>query len=139
MIKVNTAYPLTKDGNPSNELIQTISEYLSGEKIRPLTDNVIVHSPEKVDFSIDAVLTLYLYADLNTVQELVNNRLNEYKNVMASKLGKDIVPSQIIEILSSIYGVCKVDLQIPQYMALSKRQWANLKNINITYGGRVNE
>jgi len=132
-------YPLTSSGNPSEELIQIITDYLSSDKVRPLTDKVIVYSPEKIDFSVNAILTLYLDADLNTVQTLVNERLTEFKKEMASKLGKDIVPTQIIALLNSIYGVYKVELLSPEYQVLSKNQWANLVSFDIRIGGRVNE
>ena len=132
-------YPLTSSGNPSEELIQIITDYLSSDKVRPLTDKVIVFSPEKIDFSVNAILTLYLDADLNTVQTLVNERLVEFKKEMASKLGKDIVPTQIIALLNSIYGVYKVELLSPEYQVLSKNQWANLVSFDIRIGGRVNE
>lgn len=132
-------YPLVDSGNPSPEIIKIISDYLSDEKVRPLTDKVVVHSPEKINFTITANLILYLNADLNTVQTLVNERLNEYKKEIASQLGKDIVPTQIIAILNSIYGVYKVELLSPAYQVLSKNQWANLESFNITFGGRANE
>lgn len=132
-------YPLTKSGNPTNEMIRIITDYLSADKVRPLTDMVIVHKPEKIDFDIAANLILYIDADSDAVQTMVNEKLNEFKIKMASKLGKDIVPSQIIEILSSVYGVYKVELSAPNYQVLEKHQWANLNNINITIGGRADE
>lgn len=132
-------YPLVESGNPTPEMIQHISNYLSSEKVRPLTDKVVVHSPEKINFSITAILYLYLDADLNTVQTLVNERLNEYKKELATKLGKDIVPTQIIAILNSIYGVYKVDLISPAFQKLATHQWANLENFNITFGDRADE
>ena len=132
-------YPLTATGNPTPEMIQIITDYLSADKVRPLTDRVVVHAPEKIDFTIVANLTLYLDADADAVQKLVNERLNEYKKEMSSKLGKDIVPTQIIAILNSIYGVYKVELLSPAYQVLSNNQWANLQSYNISIGGRANE
>ena len=132
-------YPLTATGNPTPEMIQIITDYLSADKVRPLTDRVVVHAPEKINFSIIANLILYADADSDAVQTLVNERLTEYKNEMSSKLGKDIVPTQIIAILNSIYGVYKVELLSPAYQVLSNNQWANLESFNITIGGRANE
>lgn len=63
-------YPLVTTGNPTDEMIKTISDYLSSDKVRPLTDKVVVHSPEKINFTINAILYLYLDADLNAVQAL---------------------------------------------------------------------
>ena len=132
-------YPLTKDGNPSDELIEIVSNYLSADTVRPLTDKVIVHKPQSIDFTINALVYLYKDADLNTVQELINERLKEYKKEMASKLGKDIVPSQIIALINSIYGVYKVELNSPEYIVLNKDQWANLESFSIDFGGIADE
>lgn len=132
-------YPLTKNGNPTQEIIDIISEYLSDEKVRPLTDKVIVHEPEKIDFTINAKLILYIDSDLDSVQKIVNECLEKYKKEMASKLGKDIVPTQIVALLNSIYGVYKVELQSPEYRVLTKKQWANLESFNITIGGKADE
>ena len=132
-------YPLTQDGNPTQELIETITNYLSTDKVRPLTDNVVVHSPQRVNFQINANIILFQDADLNTVQTLINEKLNEYKTEMMSKLGKDIVPTQIIAILNSIYGVYKVELHDPEYQVLTRDQWAYLESYNITFGGIADE
>ena len=132
-------YPLTDTGNPSEEMIKLISEYLSSDKVRPLTDKVVVHSPEKINFVITAVLHLYMDADAKTVQSLVNERLNEYKKELAAKLGKDIVPTQIIAILNSIYGVYKVELVSPAFQKLQKHQWANLVKFDISIGETADE
>ena len=132
-------YPLTKTGNPDKKMLELVSKYLSSDSVRPLTDKVVVHSPEKINFTISAILQLYLDADATTVQKIVQQKLEEYKSDLASKLGKDIVPTQIIAILNSIYGVYKVELLAPAYQVLSKNQWANLESYNISIGENANE
>ena len=132
-------YPLTDSGNPDAGLIQIISDYLAQDHIRPLTDNVVVKAPEKIDFNINATLYLYKDADMESVQALVEQGLNKYKKELASKLGKDIVPTQIIAILNSIYGVYKVELTTPALQQLATHQWANLANYSVSIGGQVDE
>ena len=132
-------YPLTNTGNPDTGLIQIISDYLNQNHIRPLTDLVQVKPPQRVEFTINAVLYLYLDADMDAVQTMVQEKLQEYKDELASKLGKDIVPSQIITILNSIYGVYKVELETPTYQIVSANQWADLINTNVTFGGYADE
>ena len=132
-------YPLVSSGTPSDELISTVQAYLSDDKIRPLTDNVIVKKPEAVDFSITAKLTLYSYADITSVQAAVNEGLNSYKMTLKSKLNKDIVPNQIIAILNAIYGVYNIELISPEFQSLEANQWANLQGINISYEGEIDE
>ena len=133
-------YPLVDTGTPSDDLISTVQNYLSADKIRPLTDNVVVRKPEAVDFSITATLTLYSYADLTSVQTAVNFGLTAYQTTLKSKLNKDIVPNQIIAILNAIYGVYNVDLTSPAFQTVGANQWANLQEFNINYAeGEIDE
>ncbi len=132
-------YPLTKDGNPDDEVLETVRTYYQKDGIRPLTDYVQILSPEKVDFSIKAKLLLYQNSDLPTVQTAVQSKLNEYKKQLANKLGKNIVESQIKNIFSSIYGVYDVvDLQ-PNNIDIEKWQWANLIDFDVEIGGYADE
>lgn len=132
-------YPLTKDGNPNDEIINIVQTYLSDDKIRPLTDFVNVLSPTKKDFSIDATIYLYRDADLTSVQTTINAKLNEYKISLSEKLGKNVIQTQIIAILNSVYGVFKVDLKTPADIEISESEWANLTNFNISIGGYADE
>ena len=132
-------YPLTSDGNPSNEIIQIVQEYLSDDKIRPLTDYVQVLSPEKIDFDVLANVTLYLDADEETVLASISEKLEEYKSTLSSALGKDVIQTQIITIINSVYGVFKVELESPVDIEILKYQWANLENYSITVGGYADE
>lgn len=126
-------YPLTNTGTPSDDLISLVKNYLSADKIRPLTDNVVVKNPESVDFFITATLTLYSYADLTSVKTAVNEGLNGYKKTLKSSLNKDIVPNQIISILNSVYGVYNAELTSPALTTVSESQWANLQSFDISY------
>jgi len=132
-------YPLTTDGNPSAEVIKIIQEYLSDDKIRPLTDKVQVLSPEKTEFSVLAKIYLYKDADETTVLNTINSKLEEYKNQLREKLGKDVIQTQIIAILNSVYGVFKVILESPADIEISEYQWADLKEFNISIEGYANE
>ena len=132
-------YPLTKDGNPSSEILEIVQKYLSDDKIRPLTDYVQVLSPEKIDFSINAIIYLYKDADKNSVLTTINTRLKEYKAKLSQKLGKDIIQTQIISILNSVYGVFKVVLQSPQDIEILEFQWANLVDLEVIIGGYADE
>ena len=132
-------YPLTKDGIPNIEIIGIVQNYLSDDKIRPLTDLVNVLSPTKKDFSIDATIYLYKDADVTSVQTTINAKLKEYKISLSEKLGKNVIQTQIIAILNSVYGVFKVDLKTPSDIEISESEWANLTNFNISIGGYADE
>jgi len=132
-------YPLTTEGNPNSEIINIVQTYLSDDKIRPLTDLVKVLSPTKKDFTIDATIYLYKDADVTSVQTTINAKLNEYKISLSEKLGKNVIQTQIIAILNSVYGVFKVDLKTPADIEISESEWANLTNFNISIGGYADE
>lgn len=132
-------YPLTSDGNPSPELIKLIQNYLSDEKIRPLTDYVVVICPEKIEFSVNANILLYKDADATSVINTIKAKMKEYKVSLSEKLGKDIIQTQIISILNSIYGVFKVDLKMTADVEIAEHQWADLINYDIKIGGYANE
>ena len=55
------------------------------------------------------------------------------------KLGKNVVQTQIISILNTIYGVFKVELETPKDIDIKEYQWANLINYDITIGGYADE
>ena len=132
-------YPLTKDGNPTEEIINIIQEYLSDDKIRPLTDYVQVISPEKISFSIRAKIYLYKDSDETTVLNTIESKMQEYKIQLSEKLGKDVIQSQIISILNSVYGVFKVELEIPNNIEIAEYQWADLSDFQITMEGYADE
>ena len=132
-------YPLTENGNPTEEVLDIVRKYYEKDGIRPLTDYVQVLSPEKVLFSINAIIWLFKDADFNLVQTTINAKLEEYKKLLSSKLGKSVIRTQIIAILNGIYGVFKVDLQTPNDIELQKYQWAELQNFNIRIGGYADE
>jgi len=132
-------YPLVDTGTPSDDLIATVQAYLSADKIRPLTDNVIVKKPEAVNFKIKATLTLYTDADTASVLTTIKGKLADYKTTLAQKLGKDIIQTQIIAILNNVYGVFKVDLISPQDIDILEYQWANFEDFEILIGGYIDE
>ena len=133
-------YLLTKDGNPTEEIIKIVQNYLSDDKIRPLTDCVKIYSSEKVDFEIKAKIYLYKDSDADSVMKTIEDKIKEYKISLSEKLGKDVIQTQIISILNSIYGVFKVVLGTPiTDIDILEYQWANLQNWKISIGGYADE
>lgn len=132
-------YPLLKSGNPSDEVLKSIHSYVSDNKIRALGDCVTVNSPQRVDFKIKVDLTLFKFADSKSVITQANEALQQYVQSMRVKLGRDIVPTQIVGVLSNIYGVYKVDLISPSFTHLQKFNWANCLDIDIQVKGVADE
>ena len=132
-------YPLTVDGNPTEAILNIVLKYLSDDKIRPLTDRVQVLSPVKHDFQIRATIYLFKDADETSVITTINSKLEEYKKQLSGKLGKSVIKTQIISILNSVYGVFKVEIELPEDIEIQEHEWANLVNFEITIGGYANE
>ena len=57
----------------------------------------------------------------------------EYKKTLAEKLGKDVVRTQIIALLNSIYGVFKIDLKMSNDIEIKEYQWPDLQQWNISF------
>lgn len=132
-------YLLTKDGIPSDEIVEIVQNYLSDDKIRPLTDWVKVYYSEKVEFSVEAKIFLFKDADATSVMKTIEAKMREYKVSLSEKLGKDVVQTQIIALLNSVYGVFKVDLKAPINIDILEYQWADMTDYNITIEGYANE
>lgn len=132
-------YLLTKDGKATDEIIEIVQEYLSDDKVRPLTDWVKVYSSEQVDFSVKAKIILYKDSDLQSVVKTIDAKMKEYKVSLSEKLGKDVIKTQIITLLNSVYGVFKIDLITPSDIEILEYQWANLVDFDISVEGYANE
>jgi len=134
---VVNVYPLLKGGViPSEEIISLVEETLNADKVRPLTDKVQVLPPEPINFDINVDLYIYKsYTPLtNTIKAEAENRLNTYAEKLKNKLGMDIVPEQIIDLLQSISGVYRAVVSSPsncQVLPLNKVAVVNLITVNI--------
>lgn len=130
-------YLLTDQGLPSAELLEQVEAAVSGEQVRPLTDAVEVDAPEEVEFSIEADLTLYSTADPDTVSEEAERRLTTYRSWIQAKLGRDIVPGQVLAALQTIPGVYSVQLSTPLLQVLGLHQWAHCTGWTVDLVGVV--
>jgi len=131
---------ILKDGNlPDTDMITAVSNHLNDEKIRPLTDQVIVESPIVVNYDID--FTYYILKDYEPlvlqIQEQVETAVNEYTKWQKTKIGRDILPEELISRLKAIKGVYRVEVRKPVYTQLNKEQIAIAQSVNITYEGVV--
>jgi phage-related baseplate assembly protein len=109
-------------------LLSNVLKALNGDKVRPLTDTVNVLPVAEVDYQIIGTVTLYTDADPAATIAAANAAAQAYAIALASRIQRDIVPSQIIEALS-VSGVYEVTLTSPAYTPLSPGQWANCTQI----------
>ncbi len=126
-------FPLVKTGLPSAAIKTAVLSACNSDKIRPLTDEVIVLDPVAVDYTINAELTLYSYADADVSLAKAQEAAQAYVTRMQSSLGNDIIVDEQIAMLR-VYGVYSVGL-IGSDIELSDEEWPNCTAINISIIG----
>lgn len=140
-------YAVTKGGTPAGEGIKTaILKTCSADSKRPLTDYVSCEDPQTIPYSIS--LVYYLPTDSTTsahqIENAVNQAVNDYISWQASKLGRDINPSKLHEMIMSS-GVKRVDITSPPFIVLQNGkdntipQIASIQNIEVINGGAEDE
>lgn len=104
---------LSKTGNgvASEELIDTVLEKLSEEDVRPLTDQVSVQSAEIVNYSVEAVITVYSGPSSAVVETEARAALDKFLDERHA-IEKLVAVSGIYDALH-VDGVKKVQLISP--------------------------
>ncbi len=118
-------------GTADGALIAKVTAILSADNVRPLTDTVAVNAAVEVDYAIAGTITLYADAEPVSTMAAANTAAASFAIALASRIQRDIVPSQIIEALS-VDGVYQVTLTAPAYVPLEPGQWANCTAIVLT-------
>lgn len=132
-------HPLLEDGVLPNEaMLQAISEALNDETVRPITDLVLVSAPEAVNYKIN--LTWYLSNEnldqVAQITEAVNAAIEEFRIWQQSKIGRDINPDRLIEMVRGA-GAKRMIVTEPVFTAVSQSQVAqcSIENVSVVYGG----
>ena len=118
-------------GVANSALLAKVATVLNADTIRPLTDTVNVLAVTEVDYQITATVTLYSDADPTATVIAATLAVEELAIELASKIQRDIVPSQIIAALS-VAGVYGVTLTSPIQTPLNPGQWANCTMVSLT-------
>lgn len=129
--------PLMSYGLPDHTILDAVDGICSDEKIRPLTDTVITSLPDEVGYAINATLVVYASQDEKAVIQHATKAITEWEKLQSSRLGRDIIPSQISAALS-VPGIYKVTLDSLTEQILDETQWAHCTAIRLTPGGKVN-
>lgn len=130
-------YPLMRSGLPSAAVLGQVLAACNGERVRPLCDTVTSNMPVTRPFALTVQLTLYSGADVAIAQDLATKAANAYLARVASKLGVDVVPSQI-ESAMDVYGVYRVAVVSPAApLVLEKNEWPQCTAVTITVVGEV--
>ncbi|HYB92380.1 MAG TPA: baseplate J/gp47 family protein [Candidatus Binataceae bacterium] len=118
-------------GIAGGALLSKVAGVLSADKVRPLTDTVTVLAVSEIDYQIAGSITLYSDADPTSTMAAANQAAAQFAVALASKIQRDIVPSQIVAALS-VPGVYEVSLTSPAYTQLAAGQWANCTAITLS-------
>lgn len=99
-------YPLVEGGiTTPTPVINSVIAALNDEKVRPLTDTVVVASPTAVTYAITANIVVLSSYNSTDVQNAVIAALTEFVESKRLKLGRDVMSSQVIGVIMSIEGV----------------------------------
>lgn len=151
-------YCLLDDGSIAGaEEKALVLEACDAKQNRPMTDKVLVCDPDEVSYTIQ--MTYYIpsgaTASVEQVKADVTKAVNEYAAWQSGKLGRDIVPDELVRRVISA-GAKRCTITTPVYtvlrdgtipfsydpdtdLPLTVPQIAKCTSITLTYGGVENE
>ena len=114
-------YALMDDGSAAGATIKSaIATACNKDYVRPLTDIVSVKDPSTYTFNIN--LTYYIANDTQTpladIQAAVTRAVNEYAAWQRGRLGRDINPSKLWQLLMQT-GIKRAVINAPTFRAMS--------------------
>ncbi len=129
--------PLMKNGElPDAGIIHEVHKVCNDSLRRPLTDNLVVNSPEQVTYNID--LTYYISQSniglVNEIKDKVNKAISTYISWQKNVLKRDINPSELNYLIRSA-GAKRTNIVSPVFKVVNEFQVAKENHINIIFGG----
>jgi phage-related baseplate assembly protein len=116
---------LQNGASPSTELIDEVKAVVNNEKIRPLNDTVFVAGATQINYAITINLVLLTTAVQDDVLAAINANLDTYINTRKSKLGIDVVKSQLIK-CAMVDGVYSAAIVSPSAdITVAKNEFTN--------------
>lgn len=133
-------YPLLAGGqDPSQEIIDAVFAKCNADKVRPLTDTVIVEAPTKIDYALIVNLTLLTDAIQGAVVNEVTQNLQAYVDERKTRLGVDVVGAQIIR-QSNVAKVYKAEVVYPlSDLVVAENEYTNCTGISVNVIGISDE
>lgn len=130
-------YVLLKNGElPDEEILNAVNEHLNARTIRPLTDLVTVKSPTVLEYELVARYFISR-EDVHAAAEIelaAQNAVNEFVEYQRSKLGRDVNPSKLVQMLLNA-GVKRVEISSPTFTATDNFSVAIPASVNVTFAG----
>lgn len=104
-------YILTKDGEASENILNTVADYVNSDERRPLTDYVRYFSAVRKNVSFSPIVYIKRDADFDSVKDYVLEKLNNFSNELNKQLNQEILPLDLYKLIGMVSGVYDVDLK----------------------------
>jgi phage-related baseplate assembly protein len=131
---------LLNNATPSAEITDAIYAICNDDKIRPLSDTVLVKSPTKLDYAITVNLTILTDADSTAVAAAVTLKLQAYRDKRKNKLAIDVVINQIIKECQEVDGMYNTVVVSPTTSIVAgESSFTNCTGITVTVTGTHDE
>jgi phage-related baseplate assembly protein len=123
----------------TTEISDAVYAKCNDEKIRPLTDTVVVKSPTAVNYTVVANITILDTAASPDVQAAVTAALEAYRDARKNKLGIDVVLSQLTAVCQ-VAGVYKSSFTQPSAdIVVDENEFTNCTAITVNIIGTHDE
>lgn len=134
-------FPLMEHGElPNSVVLDQVFTACNAERVRPLTDTVIVQSPTEIIYSLDVELTLKTGAIPTTALSTATKVLQEYADSRKVRCGLDVVLTQIIQKVMTDPNLYSVKVLDPMAdVVVDPNQVAKCDSINVTIHGYSDE
>ena len=129
--------PLMKNGElPSDSILTDVGKVCNDEKIRPITDNLLINKPAQIEYSID--LTYWISNSdvglVNEIKEKINKAVAGYITWQKGALKRDINPTELNYLIRKS-GAKRTNIVAPVFATVDIFEVAKEKNINVVFGG----
>lgn len=134
-------YVLMENGViPGPEVLEQVYNTCNADKVRPLTDTVLVYAPEIIEYEINVDLTLLTGSIASEIQDRVSDILEDFANERKQRIGLDIVRSKINQLVMSVPGMYDVDIISPAAsITVNYNKVAVCTGVTVTIGGYSDE
>ena len=137
---VDVRFVMTDGELPDEAMIEEVENALTPKDVRPLTDKVLVGSPETVEYALAGKWFLSSSDStlLAAITKAVDAAVEGYRLWQRSKPGRDINPDELIARMRNA-GAKRVELATPVFQRLTETQIARETSVSMTFGGVEDE
>lgn len=130
-------YVLLQNGKlPDSAFLDGLSTFLEEDNKRPLTDKVVVKTPEQEEYSID--VTYYINRSDRDIEDVIKRKAEtacrNYVDWQQAAIARDINPSRLmLELMQA--GAKWAEIRSPVFTEIQGAKVAKPSTINLVYGG----